>query len=387
MEKKLRVGVLCYDLQDFVIDFLNRIALRSANSYIITAFPIVDNVSSRTKVNFDYYNGQPLSKFKLYEKKNSGTTHEAMFKTANIKQALRIVIKSDIVLHYGLHSTTALIAATLGFILNKRQISVNIALPAAYESKRKWYVKFLKRVLYSFCAVHIAQTETSKNTVEQVYGLKDVILAPFDSGLVGFQNSFDTAASSGKNELFTFLFVGNIIELKGIPYLLEAVRNLSNNYKFKLLLVGPFSISQTEWNPESLQRVLNSMKIDSVVKIVGKVNFSQLSSYYQSSDLLVLPSLRETWGKVINEAAYFSLPSLVSDACGSANDFVFDGKNGLVCKASDTYDLQSRMEYALTNRSELAILGANANKTLHLKSNSDAEILGYIKAFDRASNA
>ena len=45
---------------------------------------------------------------------------------------------------------------------------------------------------------------------------------------------------------------------------------------------------------------------------------------------MVLPSKRETWGIVVNEAMCFSFPVLVSSQVGAARDLVHDGENGFI---------------------------------------------------------
>jgi len=55
---------------------------------------------------------------------------------------------------------------------------------------------------------------------------------------------------------------------------------------------------------------------------VGFLNQSQISKAYAVADVVVLPSEAwETWGLVINEATAAGVPTVVSDACGCADDF------------------------------------------------------------------
>ena len=53
----------------------------------------------------------------------------------------------------------------------------------------------------------------------------------------------------------------------------------------------------------------------------GFLNQTEISQAYVAADCLVLPSdYRETWGLVVNEALASGLPSLVSQACGCAEE-------------------------------------------------------------------
>jgi glycosyltransferase involved in cell wall biosynthesis len=69
------------------------------------------------------------------------------------------------------------------------------------------------------------------------------------------------------------------------------------------------------------------------------------------SDILVLPSQRETWGLVINEALCFSLPVVVSDQVGAGFDLVIPGENGYVFPVGDVSELTDQLS-RLLNLSE-----------------------------------
>lgn len=58
------------------------------------------------------------------------------------------------------------------------------------------------------------------------------------------------------------------------------------------------------------------------VRCVGFVNQSDLPAWYACGDVLVLPSEREPWGLVVNEAMACGLLPVVSDAVGCAPDLV-----------------------------------------------------------------
>jgi glycosyltransferase involved in cell wall biosynthesis len=67
----------------------------------------------------------------------------------------------------------------------------------------------------------------------------------------------------------------------------------------------------------------------------GFLNQSQMPQAYAAADCLVLPSDRETWGMVVNEAMASGLPCIVSDGCGCAPDLV-DDTTGATFPAGDT---------------------------------------------------
>jgi len=94
------------------------------------------------------------------------------------------------------------------------------------------------------------------------------------------------------------------------------------------------------------------------VSIKGFVNQSEITKYYAVSDILVLPSISETWGLVVNEAFNFGIPAIVSEYVGCANELVIDGYNGFVFK--DENDLKDKIEKLYKDEKLLKEMGINA---------------------------
>lgn len=60
----------------------------------------------------------------------------------------------------------------------------------------------------------------------------------------------------------------------------------------------------------------------------GFKQYSELPAYYGLASVFILPSIKDTWGLVVNEAMAAGLPVLVSNRCGCAPDLVEEGCNG-----------------------------------------------------------
>jgi glycosyltransferase involved in cell wall biosynthesis len=63
---------------------------------------------------------------------------------------------------------------------------------------------------------------------------------------------------------------------------------------------------------------------------------AQLSTLYASADLLLFPSLTETFGNVTLEALASATPVLAFD-CAAASDFVTDHKNGWLIDSAEPH--------------------------------------------------
>ncbi|MBD2343428.1 glycosyltransferase [Anabaena subtropica] len=84
----------------------------------------------------------------------------------------------------------------------------------------------------------------------------------------------------------------------------------------------------------------------------GFQQVDKLPIYYGLASALILPSLREPWGLVINEGMACGLPILISERCGCVPDLVFPGINGYVFNPFRVEQIAAAMA-AMTAKSDL----------------------------------
>jgi glycosyltransferase involved in cell wall biosynthesis len=117
------------------------------------------------------------------------------------------------------------------------------------------------------------------------------------------------------------LFVGRLVEAKGISDLLAAHRSLGAEAP-ELLVAGE----------GPLRDVVESAP---GVRLLGFQDRSSLIELYALADRLVVPSRDEPWGVVVNEALACGTPVVASDAVGAAEDLIRDGADGRVVPAGN----------------------------------------------------
>ena len=78
------------------------------------------------------------------------------------------------------------------------------------------------------------------------------------------------------------------------------------------------------------------------ISFLGEVKNLELPTYYFNSDVFVLPSLREPWGLVVEEALNNGTPVIVSDAVGCKDDLV-SKDTGLVFISNDFVSLKAQV--------------------------------------------
>lgn len=113
-----------------------------------------------------------------------------------------------------------------------------------------------------------------------------------------------------------FIYVGQLIERKGIRELIHAFTKVSSLYKnISLAIVGEGRLKE-----EIASFVRKHLGIK--IKLLGHLQYNKLPEAYALSDVLVLPSKEEVWGLVVNEALASGVPVLVSKFAGSSVDLV-----------------------------------------------------------------
>jgi len=106
-----------------------------------------------------------------------------------------------------------------------------------------------------------------------------------------------------------------------------------------------------------------ALGLDSV-KLLGFRSQRELAALYDLCDLFALPSERETWGLVVNEAMNAGRAVLASDRVGAARDLVREGENGATFAYGDVPALAERMAFCLADRDRLAAMGRESRRLI-----------------------
>lgn len=129
------------------------------------------------------------------------------------------------------------------------------------------------------------------------------------------------------------LFVGRLIDVKNIPLLLEAYQKLSDEYLL-------FIVGDGEKRSE-LEQQCKSLNIQ--VQFVGKKDGDDLYIWYKIADIFILPSYREAFGAVVNEALLSGCKCIVSQNAGSSC-LITEGVNGYTFNPYSVDDLVARIK-------------------------------------------
>jgi len=137
------------------------------------------------------------------------------------------------------------------------------------------------------------------------------------------------------------LFVGALTEwhrYKGLDVLLEALSQINQSRRVRLLVVGDGALK------EEYQQLASSLKINDSVIFAGDVSDVELPEYYACSDILVLPSKdrSEGFGLTLLEANATGKPAIGSSV-GGIPSIIRDGYNGALVPENNPRALSSKL--------------------------------------------
>jgi len=228
----------------------------------------------------------------------------------------------------------------------------------AENTKAKWKTwgkrLLLGKVLFKQTAGALC-AGTANRLLYSYYGIPDEKLFPFAYSW-GYEKLIQASSEVRRHreqyrkdlgiaeDQTVIMFCGRLSEEKGLSNLIEAYGKVASP-KTTLMFVGDGNLRQR------LEDLVAERQLPSV-KFMGFQDRNEIQKFFTLSDLLVLPSLRETWGIVVNEGLCFSLPAIVSDEVGAGVDLVQEGHNGFTFPAGDSEALGSCLERFINLSSE-----------------------------------
>ena len=144
------------------------------------------------------------------------------------------------------------------------------------------------------------------------------------------------------NHLRVVGIVGQLKKIKGQHLFLEMIRKLSGQgIEATYLIVGCDTSPNGEYEKQLRQAAID-YGIKNMVKFLGfRKDIPELMSLF---DLLIVPSLKEPFGRVVLEAMACGTPVVASAVDGIVEIFA-DGEGGLFCKPNDVEDLARKAQY------------------------------------------
>ncbi len=243
------------------------------------------------------------------------------------------------------------VAANLKKIRNKQLVSTIHTSPISYNSPiakiiRSSYDFFFSRfILESSDRIIVLSKSLQKYILGkgiQISKIRHICNGiNFDEFSRPNNNSFATDDGSSK-----LLFVGRLVERKGVNILLKALKNISIRLgdKVNLTIIGDGP------QRKNLEELCKNLGIDPQVKFLGNVTKEELIDCYQACDIFILPSISgEVQPFVLFEAMSLKKP-FIATKVGGIPDLKEEGIFGYYVEPNNSKTIGDAIIDFLTKR-------------------------------------
>lgn len=136
-----------------------------------------------------------------------------------------------------------------------------------------------------------------------------------------------------------FLYVGRLAPEKNLSLLLEAF-TLLPTLSLTLVGQGPLKENLLAKSPKNVQ-ILDHMPNQLLAKV------------YQEHDVFILPSYKEPWGLVIEEALFYGMPVIASKHVGCAKDLIVNNQVGTLFSPTSSTSLIQAIDWVSSHYDKL----------------------------------
>ncbi|WP_323737178.1 glycosyltransferase family 4 protein [Methanosphaera sp. ISO3-F5] len=158
--------------------------------------------------------------------------------------------------------------------------------------------------------------------------------------------------TSNKNNIPTVTFIGNLVEQKGLQYLLEAKKISNTKYNLQIYGDGP--------QKELLQKYIETNNLKNT-KLMGKTR--EPEKIIPKTDIMVLPSLSEGASIVALESMSCAKALIATDT-GNISNIITDNVDGIIVPTKNPKALSEAIDKLVTNEQEREKIGQNARKLI-----------------------
>lgn len=223
---------------------------------------------------------------------------------------------------------------------------------------------WMERFVFRLSVAAIAGSLEAKEILEAKGFEKEIAVIP----QFGVPGTFSPQRSARANGDFIIGYAGRLVQEKGVHILLQAAAQLQGAWHLRILGSGPEN--------ESLQALASALGIAPRVEFLSWVDSRAMPHFYNSLDVLVVPSLtrpnwKEQFGRVLMEAMATGIP-VVGSASGEIPFVVGDA--GLIVPENDANAL-TRALNELKSQPVLREQLAQAGRTRALEKFSERQIV------------
>jgi len=243
--------------------------------------------------------------------------------------------------------------------------------------KMPFFIPFLRWVI-ARSALVIANSSHTRTAIERISQKARVEVMPYGSPVPEPVGQWQAEKDPRRRR--KVLFVGRLVERKGVPWLIRALKEIDCPFPVELDIVG----SGPE--EEALHTLARELDLAGKVNFTGKISSDKLNKYYSACDCFVLPAVvdsegnTEGLGVVLIEALSFRKP-VVASALGGIVDVINHEKTGLLVPEKDSPALAAAITRVLTDEELARRLGEEGFRFVREYFNWDRIISRWIELY------
>ncbi len=144
------------------------------------------------------------------------------------------------------------------------------------------------------------------------------------------------------------LYVGRIQSLKGTALAVETLAHLHARRNARLIIVGGPSGLDGEREFKRVAELVSRHGLEDMVTVIDPMSHELLSTYYRAADVVIVPSVSESFGLVALEAMGCGTPVVATDA-GGLRTVVDEGRSGILVKDRQASAFAQAIDSLLAN--------------------------------------
>lgn len=259
--------------------------------------------------------------------------------------------KKEINVIHGHGLNAAFVTNVLGKLFKKRKVA---SVHAVYDLDKRPLLARLARITLSPSDEILTLANRSKVELASM-GLDERKIRIFtywvDQTIFRPLNKGECKRRLGWEGRFIVLFVGRLIEVKGVRLLVKVAEKLSRTENIHFAFIGDGPLA------DELKSASNTLKN---VIFVGRVDNENLDVYYNAADLVAVPSIHEEgFGRVILESLSCGRPVVASNLGGIPE--ALDASVGVLVEPN-VNAFEEKIKYLYHNSFKLVKLARNCRR-------------------------
>lgn len=211
---------------------------------------------------------------------------------------------------------------------------------------------YFEHIISRFIAVNVLQKASKVlplNHSNYVY-FKSIGINNIERSTHGFNNHFIKKQKRTTNKQVSILSVCELIRLKNIDKVIQAISGLISRYDLTYTIIG----SGPE--KENLKLLVNSNHLTDRVFFKDYIPHDQIADEMYKHDVFIMPSYFETFGRVYFEAMAMGIPIICAKNSGIYGIFK-DGEEGLAVDHNSIDEIAEALEKLISSDEERLRIG------------------------------